>query len=100
MVRPNTNTSAGTDAAAYVPLSQTLGLSPEHASFVVLSFEGPDAYARAGGLGVRITELTQALTEAGYTVHLLYVGDPDLPGEESVFEDRLVLHRWCQWISA
>src|SRR5438874_2103153 len=100
MFRPNTNTSTGTDAFAKLPLSLARALSPEHASFVILSFEGPDAYARAGGLGVRITELTQALVEAGYTVHLLFVGDPDLPGEESAFDGRLVLHRWCQWISA
>ncbi len=75
-------------------------LSPDRTTFVVLSFEGPDVYARAGGLGVRVSELSQALAEAGYPVHLLFVGDPTLPGHESLLEGRLTLHRWCQWISA
>jgi glycosyltransferase involved in cell wall biosynthesis len=69
-------------------------------TFVILAFEGPDPYARAGGLGVRVSELAQALGEAGHSVHLLFVGDPSLPGEEVRLEGRLTLHRWCQWISA
>jgi glycosyltransferase involved in cell wall biosynthesis len=68
-------------------------------TFVLLAFEGPDAYARAGGLAVRVSELGQALAEAGHTVHLIFVGDPELPGHEVLFQDRLILHRWCQWIS-
>src|SRR5438270_2558343 len=75
-------------------------LSSERATFVVLSFEGPDVYARAGGLGVRVTELSRALADAGYEVHVVFVGDPDLPGHESLIDGRLTLHRWCQWISA
>jgi glycosyltransferase involved in cell wall biosynthesis len=75
-------------------------LSPERTTFVMLSFEGPDAYARAGGLGVRVTELSCALAAAGYPVHLLFVGDPGLPGHETYMDGRLTLHRWCQWISA
>jgi glycosyltransferase involved in cell wall biosynthesis len=75
-------------------------LSPERTVFVVLSFEGPDVYSRAGGLGVRVTELSRALAEAGYPVHLVFVGDPHLPGQESLIDGRLILHRWCQWISA
>ena len=75
-------------------------LSPDRTTFIVLSFEGPDPYARAGGLGVRVTELSQALACAGYPVHLLFVGDPDLPGHEPTNNGRLMLHRWCQWISA
>jgi glycosyltransferase involved in cell wall biosynthesis len=67
--------------------------------FVLLSFEGPDAYARAGGLAVRVSGLAQAMAEAGHTVHLIFVGDPDLPGQEALLDGRLVLHRWCQWIS-
>jgi glycosyltransferase involved in cell wall biosynthesis len=73
-------------------------LAPDKTTFVVLSFEGPDVYARAGGLGVRVTELSRALADAGYPVHLLFVGDPELPGHES--HGMLTLHRWCQWISA
>ena len=75
-------------------------LSPDRTTFMVLSFEGPDGYARAGGLGVRVTELSRALADAGYPVHLVFVGDPALPGHEELIEGRLTLHRWCQWISA
>jgi hypothetical protein len=63
----------------------------------VLSFEGPDAYARAGGIATRITGLVRALTEAGYERHLWFIGDPVFPGHEN--HKRLHLHRWCQWIS-
>ncbi len=75
-------------------------LSIDRTTFIVLSFEGPDVYARAGGLGVRVTELSQALAEVGYSVHLVFVGDPALPGHEALVDGRLTLHRWCQWISA
>jgi glycosyltransferase involved in cell wall biosynthesis/ribosome-associated translation inhibitor RaiA len=65
--------------------------------FHLLTFEGPDAYACAGGLASRITGLVHALAEAGYETHLWFVGDPQLPGHETF--DHLRLHRWCQWIS-
>jgi glycosyltransferase involved in cell wall biosynthesis/ribosome-associated translation inhibitor RaiA len=65
--------------------------------FHVLSFEGPDAYASAGGLASRITGLVYTLAEVGYETHLWFVGDPYLQGHEHL--DRLQLHRWCQWIS-
>jgi glycosyltransferase involved in cell wall biosynthesis len=68
-------------------------------TFVLLAFEGPDSYSRAGGLAVRVTELAHALAEAGHTVHLVFVGDPILPAREVLVDGRLVLHRWCQWIS-
>src|SRR5258708_826339 len=73
--------------------------NPGATTFVIMAFEGPDAYARAGGLAVRVTELAQALAEGGHTVHLMFVGDPALPGEDVLLDGRLVLHRWCQWIS-
>lgn len=63
----------------------------------LLAFEGPDAYARAGGIATRVTGLAKALAEAGLETHLWFVGDPDLPGHET--RDGLHLHRWCQWIS-
>lgn len=47
---------------------------------VILSFEGPDAYARAGGLGSRVTALSESLVEMEIETHLFFVGDPDLPG--------------------
>ena len=70
----------------------------ENTQFHVLSFEGPDRYAYAGGIASRITGLTEALAAMGFETHLWFVGDPGLPGNES--RDRLALHRWCQWISA
>jgi glycosyltransferase involved in cell wall biosynthesis len=66
-------------------------------TFVLLSFEGPDPYAHAGGLGSRVTGLSQALADLGLETHLFFVGDPDLPGLEVT--GSLHLHRWCQWIS-
>ena len=74
-------------------------LTPETLQFVLLSFEGPDQYATAGGLGVRMKELALELARSGFTTHLIFVGDPDLPGREPLGE-RLTLHRWCQWLSA
>jgi glycosyltransferase involved in cell wall biosynthesis len=65
--------------------------------FHILSFEGPDEYARAGGIASRITGLSEALVEAGFETHLWFVGDPYLPGHE--IRGQLQLHRWCQWIS-
>ena len=75
-------------------------LSPDTAAFCLLSFEGPDRYAQAGGLGVRITHLAETLAQHGFETHLLFVGDPAAPGHESSLDGRLTLHRWCQWISA
>jgi glycosyltransferase involved in cell wall biosynthesis len=66
--------------------------------FHVLSFEGPDAYARAGGLASRVQGLVEALAGLGQEAHLWFVGDPSLPGHET--REALHLHRWCQWISA
>jgi glycosyltransferase involved in cell wall biosynthesis len=73
-------------------------LEPETLQFVLLSFEGPDEYSTAGGLGVRMKELALELARQGFTTHLVFVGDPDLPGQSRPHEN-LVLHRWCQWIS-
>src|SRR5205807_5074912 len=74
-------------------------LEPEQTTFILLSFEGPDEYSQAGGLGVRVKELSRALAERGYETHLFFVGDPTLPADESALEGRLWLHRWSQWIS-
>jgi glycosyltransferase involved in cell wall biosynthesis len=74
-------------------------ITPDNTQFVVLSFEGPDRYSLAGGLGVRVSNLCQSLASSGYRTRLVFVGDPKQPGEEMRDEGRLVLHRWCQWIS-
>jgi glycosyltransferase involved in cell wall biosynthesis len=72
---------------------------PDQVEFLLLSFEGPDPYSQAGGLGVRITNMANWLACAGYQTHLLFIGSPDLPGRESRLDGCLQLYRWCQWIS-
>jgi len=69
-----------------------------HRPYAILSFEGPDRYAQAGGLGVRVTGLAQALADAGHPTNLIFVGDPALPAMESP-QPNLTWRRWCQWIS-
>ncbi|HET9782433.1 MAG TPA: glycosyltransferase family 4 protein [Candidatus Dormibacteraeota bacterium] len=75
-------------------------LDPRSTVFVLLSFEGPDVYSQAGGLGVRVKGLSRTLARLGYPTYLYFCGDPDLPGEEAREDGRLQLRRWCQWISA
>ena len=65
--------------------------------FHVLSFEGPDAYSRVGGLTTRVEGLTETLAGLGFDTHLWFIGDPDLPGHET--RGTLHLHRWAQWVS-
>ena len=74
-------------------------LTPDTLQFVLLSFEGPDQYALAGGLGVRMKELGLELARQGFTTHHLFVGDPGLPVRSEPLPN-LTLHRWCQWLSA
>ena len=72
-------------------------LDPSRTLFVVISFEGPDRWSQAGGLGVRVTGLADSLAALGHEVHVFFVGDPDRPGEESF--NGVQLHRWSQWLS-
>jgi len=74
-------------------------LLPEQVEFLLLSFEGPDPYSKAGGLGVRISNLGRSLAAHGYPTHLFFIGSPDLPGRDEQINGRLKLYRWCQWIS-
>ncbi|MBI4301743.1 MAG: glycosyl transferase family 1, partial [Chloroflexi bacterium] len=74
-------------------------ITPENTEFVILSFEGPDRYSLAGGLGVRVSHLSETLAGMGFPTHLIFVGDPHRQGEEHRHEGMLTLHRWCQWIS-
>lgn len=71
--------------------------NPEDTVFVVISFEGPDPYSQAGGLGVRVTGLTRALAACGFAVHCFFLGDPERPPREQ--HGSLMLYRWGQWIS-
>jgi glycosyltransferase involved in cell wall biosynthesis len=73
---------------------------PDGALFILVSFEGPDPYSQAGGLGVRMTGLAHALVDLDYETHQFFIGDPDLPSLQVGEEGRLSLHRWSQWISA
>src|SRR6266705_53608 len=74
-------------------------ISPNNTMFVLLCFEGPDVYSTAGGLGTRVTELSEALAQLGYTTHLIFIGAPDKPSEEVRVDGRLILKRWSQWLS-
>ncbi|MFI5228273.1 MAG: glycosyltransferase family 4 protein [Gemmatimonadales bacterium] len=74
-------------------------LDPKNTVIAVVSFEGPDRYSQAGGLGIRVTGLVHSLAGLGYETHLFFIGDPALPAEERVGDGRLTLHRWSQWIS-
>ena len=74
-------------------------ISPQHTVFVLLCFEGPDVYSTAGGLGTRVTELSEALAMQGYTTHLIFIGDPYKPGIETRVDGKLILKRWSQWVS-
>ena len=80
-------------------ITQLQHMTPENTEFLILSFEGPDMYSLAGGLGVRVTSLIDALSRLGFTTHLIFVGDPAKKGQEIRNGGKLVLHRWCQWIS-
>src|ERR1700680_1508650 len=75
-------------------------ISPDNTLFAMLCFEGPDVYSTAGGLGTRVTELSEALAMQGYTTHLIFIGDPSQPSVETRVDGRLILKRWSQWVSA
>ncbi len=74
-------------------------ITPENTLFVLMCFEGPDIYSTAGGLGTRVTELSEALATQGYTTHLIFIGDPTKPSVEARVDGRLILERWSQWVS-
>ena len=75
-------------------------IRPDNTVFAIVSFEGPDRYSSAGGLGVRVTELAAELAALGFPTHLYFVGDPNRPGEEHAVHGRLRYRRWCSWLSA
>jgi len=74
-------------------------ITPENTLFVLLCFEGPDIYSTAGGLGTRVSELSEALATQGYPTNLIFIGDPYKPATEVHVEGHLILHRWSQWVS-
>jgi glycosyltransferase involved in cell wall biosynthesis len=74
-------------------------ITPGNTIFVALCFEGPDDYSVAGGLGDRINHLVNRLADMGFVVHHIFIGDPRMDGVEPRKDGKLILHRWCQWIS-
>ena len=74
-------------------------LQPKDTTFVLLSFEGPDLYSLAGGLGVRVSELARTLATLGYETHLFFVGDPSKPDRERDATLPLTLWRVAQEVS-
>src|SRR5947209_6672896 len=73
-------------------------LTPQNTQVAIVSFEGPDEYARAGGLAVRVRDLCETLAAEDFRTHLFFIGDPRLPAVEE--RGNLALYRWSQWISA
>ncbi|HWF58563.1 MAG TPA: glycosyltransferase [Candidatus Dormibacteraeota bacterium] len=71
--------------------------TPETLEIAMVSFEGPDQYSQAGGLGVRAKEMCRAFAAGGFHTTLYFVGDPDRPAFEEV--DRVQLVRICQPVS-
>lgn len=65
-------------------------------SLILLSFEGPDLYARIGGLAVRVIELGRAFAQLGATVDTFFISDQKEP--EFVL-DGVCYHRCCTDIS-
>lgn len=63
----------------------------------MVSFEGPDQYSQAGGLGVRARELCRALAQHGFATTLVFVGDPTRPMQEE--DAGVCLVRWGQQLS-
>lgn len=72
-------------------------LPPEAVKYLLLAFEGPDPYSRAGGLATRLVGLGAALAEAGYETHHVFIGDPGRPGHERA--GGVFLHRWGQTLA-
>jgi glycosyltransferase involved in cell wall biosynthesis len=71
--------------------------TPATIDIAMVSFEGPDQYSQAGGLGVRAKEMCRAFAAMGFRTSLYFVGDPSLPAEETI--DGLHLVRLCQGVS-
>ncbi|MDQ6826710.1 MAG: hypothetical protein M3Z14_05870, partial [Candidatus Eremiobacteraeota bacterium] len=65
---------------------------------LILSFEGPDAYAQVGGLGIRVTELAGALTDSGVPTEIVFIGDPQSP-QHSTTSEGVKLNRVLQRVS-
>jgi glycosyltransferase involved in cell wall biosynthesis len=72
--------------------------TPSTLEIAMVSFEGPDQYSQAGGLGVRAKEVCRSFASLGYTTTLYFIGDPGKPADEVV--DGVTLVRCCQDVSS
>ena len=43
-----------------------------------------------------VTKLDFSMRKMNSEVHLFFIGDPALPGDEVQMDGKLHLHRWCQ----
>jgi glycosyltransferase involved in cell wall biosynthesis len=66
-------------------------------AFALISMEGPDRYSQAGGLGVRVAQLSRALSASGSPTRLYFVGNPELPAQD--LKEGVELCRLAQEIS-
>src|SRR5439155_10120066 len=90
--------SAGAGARADARLAHCAPMfTPETLEVVMVSFEGPDQYSQAGGLGVRARELCRGFAAAGFRTTPAFVGDPEKPAEDD--DQGVHLLRWCQVLS-
>ncbi|MGH7704578.1 MAG: glycosyltransferase family 4 protein [Candidatus Dormibacteria bacterium] len=74
-----------------------MGTPTPRLAFALVAMEGPDQYSQAGGLGVRVAQLSRALVAGGHPTSLYFVGDPALP--ESQLWDGVQLRRIGQEIA-
>jgi hypothetical protein len=74
-------------------------VNPGNNLVCLVSFEGPDDYARVGGLAERVARVAGELADAGYETHLVYFGDPQRPSVQRI-DGHLTVHRWAQQLSA
>ncbi|HVC22461.1 MAG TPA: glycosyltransferase [Candidatus Dormibacteraeota bacterium] len=51
-------------------------------AFALIAMEGPDQYSQAGGLGVRVSQLSRALAAGRNPTRIYFVGDPEAAAEE------------------
>ncbi|MCB0076875.1 MAG: glycosyltransferase family 4 protein [Anaerolineales bacterium] len=65
--------------------------TPQNTIWAIIAFEGPDRYSLAGGLGVRVSELSESLAALGYETHLIFAGNPTMAAASIDLENR---HLW------
>lgn len=72
-------------------------ISPNNTTFVLLSFEGPDKYSLVGGLGTRVSELSNIIDFNGFENHIFFIGAPYMPEVSKI--KNTWRRRFCRRIS-